>query len=191
MRLSVCPCMPPPPNRDPPPPTPYPLTTHSPTARPIVFAHKALWCFGEFEFGARLWDTPPRDAPSLFVHVWRCSRVFNLINFVKFKANTKRSALCQKKKKERWPTPLITANVQLYFGIFVFVVRALGRGKFGHSPLRVPALRHPSLLAFVTRQVDKSKSRIFLFFHLYFFKPWHTANKQKQRALANEKSPLV
>lgn len=25
---------------------------------------------------------------SLFVHVWRCTRVFNLINFVKFKANT-------------------------------------------------------------------------------------------------------
>jgi len=57
---------------------------------------KCVRGFGEFEFefGARLWEI--RFAPSLFVHVWRCSRVFNLINFVKFKANTKRSALCQK-----------------------------------------------------------------------------------------------
>lgn len=129
-----------------------PIPAHGHANAHLPLPHLPLYCvrvcvcergpgagFGEFEFGACPWEI--RSAPSLFVHVWRCSRVFNLINFVKFKANTNRSALCQKIPSFR--LPVCSSSVSP--AAFYLFVRVLGRAKLGtlHSVLaRQPRCSH-------------------------------------------------
>lgn len=178
MRLSVCPCMPsmPPPFLPTATPTP---TCRSPICLCIVCVCVCVWegagaGFGEFEFGACPWEI--RSAPSLFVHVWRCSRVFNLINFVKFKANTNRSALCQKIPSFR--LPVCSSSVSP--AAFYLFVRALGRCQIGHSALGArPAAK------------VQSQSRVpplTNFYFILFFKPWPKQRKQTVPADKLEKS---